>query len=305
MGTALTIPQLKSQVLTYPRTNAQSRQMFDEQIERWIYELCDWPFWFLSQRPSPTFFSHFPITGNDFTGVTRVFGDWAEIGWIILRPGQSVYIFANPAEDEQSSSPDWWSYSRVNQIDFIKIFNDNGTIKSDLDITSENLFFSRIDTTSQSAPRMAMLQTGETYSKVCFHPAPDRYYAAAVQFSLREAPLYTSITDSITRSRFCNYAASAVYYKVMAHMADFFNESEDLNKYLTFLLGAPAKKGDWKSESATGGIIGKLKQESRAKADQLSDVVAWKKSANQALMRNNWSSGARRWRAYPGGFYPL
>lgn len=299
MGTALTVPQLKTAVRQqYPRFTSQASDYFDTNLERWIYELCDWPFWFLSQRPSPSFFSRFPIT--DFTTLTMKFERWADIGWLIAQPGVSTYVFGAPMEDEQANSADWWALARVAQIEYCKVFNPSGTFRHDCTVCSENWLYSNFEPTTPGPPRYAILQTRETYSRLTIHPTPEQYYPMQIQFSLRECPIYNSITDGVAKSRFLNFAASAVMWKCLFHMADFFQEAGDMAKYATYLWGDPAKRGDLSSASATGGLIGKLKQETYDKAAQLSSTQAWCGSSREALgrgtrmnrwNRNNWMGG--------------
>lgn len=299
MGTALTVPELKTAVMQqYPRATAGSSRHFDTNLERWIYELCDFPFWFLSQRPSPDFFSNFPI--SDYSTIPRKFQQWCDIGWLITEPGQSTYIIGAPMEDEQALTANWWGLSRASQLEFVKVFNDNGTVRHDCKVCTENWLYSHFEPNTTAPPHYAVLQTRETYSRIILHPTPDKAYPIMVQYSLRECPLYTSLTDGVARSRFLNFAASAVQYKCLYHMADFFDEQGHMDKFSIHLLGAPFKKGDITSQSAIGGIIGKLKQETYDKAAQLTDSVAWYPSIGAAVGRG---SNYRRYRPPNGGYW--
>lgn len=293
-----TVSDLKAAVAAeFPRNNIPGwATYFDTNIEQWIYELCDFPFWFLEQRPSPAFFSNFPIV--DYTVIPLQYGQWALNGWLILVPGQTIYSLAAPfEEDHEAGGATWWSIFRAASINSAKLHDDSGYALQDLEMLGSNVFQSRFLTYGGSGggePQYMTLRTTESGSSLVVWPRPTKNYALSVSWTMREAPIYTRPTDPTTQySKFLSFAPTAIQYKALAQTASFFDEQDMMAKFLMGLYGQGSPKTDMNSVTQAGGIIGKLKEETLAMHRQTQQQAGWYQSQAQAIGRRDSYGNSR------------
>ena len=95
-----TIAQILTEVeRTFPRKSLGWQNHFNASIEEWIYDLCDFPYWFLVQRASPDFAATFPIATP--SAIPLRFQRWCGSGWLKLQALQSRYVVSAPFEEAQ------------------------------------------------------------------------------------------------------------------------------------------------------------------------------------------------------------
>jgi hypothetical protein len=301
-----TVSELMANVsAAFPRTQTLGWQnYFNTNLEAWLYELCDFPFWFLVQSPSPAFWSNFPLTQDQYPAIPLQMGQWALSGWLILEPGVTQYSMAAPFEDENESVSAWWSIYRAASIDTARLHDDNGMQLCQLFNIPANEFVNRYQfgwgNNGNGPPQYCTLKTTESGSSIVVWPKPDRFYPLAVTWTMRESPPYISPTPpGNTYAKFLNWSPPAVYYKAMLQTASFFNELEMKKEFAEQLygkLGAP--KSDFSAMTDVGGIIGALKEETYRKNSSRQQQAAYYKSSAQATGKRNPNG----WGAIPYGY---
>ena len=288
---------------TFPRGNISGWQnYFNTNLESWLYELCDFPFWFLCQNPSPAFWGNFPIT--DYTSIPLPYGRWAATGWLILDPGVSLYSMAAPFEEDHEALTAWWAIFRAASLDVVKLHDSTGRDLQDLEVLPANEFYSRYyysgTSITRGQPKYATLRTTEAGSSIVIWPKPDKEYPMSVTWTLRESPPYTAPTSTDVYAKFLNWAPSAVLYKCLMQSASFFNESEMRKEFEQQLYGSPGvPKADFNSIMQVGGIMGALKEETYRKNTQRHQQAKFWPSCARATGRHNPYSGGR---AMPMGY---
>lgn len=299
-----TISQLKTNTAnTFSRGNiAMWSNYFDTNLESWLYELCDFPFWFLRQEPSPAFWSNFPI--HDYDALPRVYGDWVATGWLIARHGVTLYSMASPLEEDYEDQPTWWEIFRAASIDSAKVHDQTGRIVQDLELLPSNEFYDRFyygsSSNSSGAPKFMTLRTTERGSSIVLWPRPDREYPISIKWTLRESPPYQSPQNNSDQyARFLTWAPSAVLTKCLLQTAIYFNEADMAKDYAAQLYGINGPKMDYSAITAIGGLLGRLKEETyRKNSQQHQQMKVWP-SAAVATGRHNPMTGGR---AIPLGF---
>ena len=291
-----TVAQLMTSVAnTFPRGNISGWQSyFNTNLEVWLYELCDFPFWFLVQNPSPNFWGNFPIC--NYASIPLPYGQWAATGWLILEQGVSLYSMATPFEEDNEALTPWWSIFRAASLDVVKLHDHTGRELQDLEVLPANDFYSRYyysgSTICKGMPKYCSLRTTESGSSIVIWPKPDKPYPLSVTWTLRESPPYISPSDSNTYAKFLSWAPNAVLYKCLAQTASFFNESEMRKEFEAQLYGTPGvPKGDFNSITQVGGIIGALKEETYRKGSQRHQQAKFYGSCAKATGRHNPYSG--------------
>lgn len=304
----MTIADLKTNVAnTFPRQASPGwNTYFDTNLPQWLYELCDFPFWFLIQSPSPAYWANFPIT--DYTTVVLQYGDWALNGWLVLQTGIGTYSIAAPFEEDHEadniSAPGWWDIFQASQIMSAKLHDDDGTMLCDLEVLPPNAFHARImiGESNGGTPRFMTLKTTESGSYINLWPRPYKQFSLAISWAMRESPVYLRPGDYVDQySKFLNFASQAVYYKCLYHSADFFDEDGMMKKFSEQLWGMNGlPKVDTNAITTVGGIIGRLKDETYAKNDQSQKQIPWFGSCKRATGRGNGNRYG--WGPY-GGYY--
>ncbi len=280
----MTQAQLQTAVFQmFPRSNSEVITMFNNSLESWVNELCDFPYWFLTISPNADFTLGFPYTTLP---TSYKAGYWIDRGWLITQPGVNKYKIYAPLENDQSADSSWWAPAKVRQVGFIKEYTEQGQFRYDLEISAQNNILSNMSFLTQNnlSPKKVWIEQTESGSYLTFHPVPSEKKVYAIQFVLQTCPFYQSVTDSAIHNRWLTYAPQAVLYKCLIHVARYFDEKNLLQEYQTALYGDPPK-GEVRSQFPYKGILGKLWEDTREMAKQIEQSIPWYKSSAQAFGR--------------------
>jgi len=285
----------------FPRFNPEAQAMVEANVESWVNDLCDFPFWFLVNRPNLQFMTGFPVT---LASLTPLAGNWVSNGWLRTSLGVNRYQVYMPLEDNYAGSSLWYAPARVKNIQFCKEFNENGRFMYDLSFSSPDWSLTNYSYTtpgSTNRPVGCWLEQTETGSYLVLHPVPlteQRLYA--VQFELSTCPWYASVSSPADiKNRFMNYAPQAVLYKCLLHVAQYYDEKGMAKNFERILYGDPPR-GEAKSNYPYKGIMGKLVEETREMHKQLNKSIPYYPSLSSAYGRSpnmNFRGG------YPGSGY--
>lgn len=288
-----TIEAVKARIISkFPRASADFSTIMDSEIETWIAELADaFPFWFLTMYPGTSMQNLFPFTTVDLTHPAPIAGRWIDVGWLIVQPGVSVYDIYAPLEDSEAANPTWWHPVKVNMVDYIYEFTNNGQFISSLPIPEYEDCLAFISYKKTARPQQVTWRSDEAKSQLVFSPTPDKYYIYAVQFSIKNPPNY--VDGLVTRNRFLTNAPGAVMAKGMLEAARFFDEAQLVDKWESVLYGQPLGTEGISNVGAVGGILGRLKKETIRRGYQAREQVQSYRSMALATGSNLGMSQSR------------
>ena len=288
-----TIEAVKARVITkFPRASADFSAVMDSEIETWIAELADaFPFWFLTMFPGTAMQNLFPVTTVSLTSPPPIVGRWVDTGWLVVQPGVSVYDIYAPLEDAEATNPTWWAPAKVNMVDYVYEFTNNGQFVSSLPIPEYEDCLTYISYKKTARPQQVTWRSDETKSQLVFSPTPDKYYIYAVQFSLKNPPNY--VDGAVHRNRFLTHAPGAVQAKCMLEAARFFDEAQQVEKWESVLYGQPLGTEGISNIGAVGGILGRLKKDTIRRSYQAREQVQSYRSMALATGSNLGMSQSR------------
>lgn len=288
-----TIAELKDRVTrTFPRSNSEIEAIFDTDVDTWLGRLSrTYPYWFLTVNPGNVLPLTFPIA--DLGTPTPLRGKWLDRGWLRVEEGVESYTICSPVEDSEAANNTFWIDWRIQRVNWVKEFNDQGTFLNDLEVRSTNEVFSFKNYNRETRPNSVWWESYEGYSILRFHPVPDDYYLFAVSFTLADSPSYVDGAD--TRNRWLTFAPEAAYHYCMLKMAEYFDEPELIKYHERELFGDPPRK-DHTSIENYQGLLGDLQRESRRRDKQITRDIPIFTSVKQSVGRN----GGRRRICRPG-----
>lgn len=265
--TPSSVAEVKQRILErFPRLDPKFSNAIEDDMPDWIRNLSEtYPYSLLTLYPGQRIFSQFPFAdAAALAALTPMAGHWVDTAWLVTSPGVATYDVYHPLEDQEADDDSWWVPCRMQSVDYVYEFSPKGNFAGSLDTPDFEQGLLMASFKSRGRPRMMMWQNLETKAQITFNPTPDKAYLYAVQFVLKDPPMYQDGVDGtgdpIIRNRFITAAPEAVILYGLLQAARFANESSMKQDFMMDLFGEDAANYG-SGSSPKGGLLGKLKRD--------------------------------------------
>lgn len=284
-----TLAEVKAQIQTrFPRWSDEFSAIVDSNMESWLYELSDYPYWFLTIQPgdllttasSPVNLAALPNRGPSGSY-------WVDAGWLRTVANQAVYDFYHPLDMEQyQASPAtaaWFSQCKVQLVDYLIEYDSNKNFVNVLQVADMVDALGYSPYRQASRPTQAVWRKSETKSQLILQPTPDAAYLYACQFVLSNPPIYQSVGQYY--NRWFTFCPEAVVLYGLMKAAEHFQEPAMQEKYEQELYGSPPK-GMLAKQAPKQGVLGRLKKETQRQKERMYQKLRWYESQAAAQGQN-------------------
>lgn len=284
-----TLAEIKAQIQSrFPRWSSEFEAMLDTNIESWLYELSDYPYWFLTIQPGDLLSTtSAPINLAGLPNRGPAGSQWVDSGFLRTVAGQAAYDFYHPLDMEAyQASPgtaSWFQPCKIQLVDYVQEFDSNKNFVNFIQVADMADALGYNPYRQSNRPVQCVWRKTETKSTLIFQPTPDKAYLYAVQFVLANPPIYS--TGGQSYNRWFTFCPEAVVLYGLMKAAEFFMETTLQEKYEQELYGSPPKGANLKAAPKLG-ILGRLKKETARQKEKMYQKLRWWESQAQATGQN-------------------
>lgn len=283
-----TLAEVKAQMqVRFPRWSSEFDTQVDTNMESWLYELSDYPYWFLTISPGDlltTASAPINLAGLPNRGPSG--SQWVDAGWLRTVNGQAVYDFYHPLDLEQyqaaPTTAAWFQPCKIQLVDYVLEFDQNKNFVNFIPVMDMMDALGSTPFLQNNRPMQAIWRKSETKSSLIFQPTPNAAYLYAVQFVLSNPPIYNSGGQNY--NRWLTFCPEAVVLYGLMKAAEHFQEPQLQAKYEEELYGTPPK-GMVHKQAAKPGILGRLKKETAKQKERMYQKLRWYESQTEAVGR--------------------
>lgn len=267
-----TMAEVKAQIKArFPRWSDDFDALVDTNMESWLYELSDYPYWFLTVQPGDllsTASAPMNLAGLPNRGPAGSY--WVDSGWLRVVPGRAVYDFYHPLDMEQyQAAPTvaaWFQPCKIQLVDYVLEFDANRNFVNVLQVADMVDALGYSPYLQSNRPVQCVWRKTETKSSIIFQPTPNKEYLYSIQFVLSNPPIYNS--GGQLYNRWFTFCPEAVVLYGLMKAAEFFLEPGLQEKYEQELYGNPPKATNIKV-APKAGILGRLKKETARQKEKM------------------------------------
>lgn len=258
----------------FPRTTAAlETHLATNLFDNFVRDICSrYPYWFLEVPPGYEIPEDYPEDEADLLSRTPVFGDWLDRGWLHVKPDQSRYVLAAPADfgPDFETDPAYWDYVQAREIDFVKEYNFSGSQARDLEVVQGSRHYTVTHFATETQPRVAIWETGNIGGKrvswIRLNPVPTEHRIYCIQFTLKRPIDYDPGIPTIGdfTNRLLEEYPEVMVTAGLLEAAKWFNEPDAIVEYRGELYGLPDDGRLSKAGKQREGLIARMKADTRS-----------------------------------------